>query len=377
MGAAADAVGDDAGNPRTAQMKMMSAVLGGSGLEGVAAVTAAHAGAPVAIVVPRLGVPVPEWRRYERYVSGRGRVTRDGRRPPEVTAEAPIVSGSEIVGAVLLLGPGTADAAEYLHMAAVATLTEIAVSEAREETQRTLRGSFLEELLSSEQLDGEHVMRRARRLGCDLTAGATALCVHPGERPVGHVLAAIASERPDAIAQRVEEKVYAILPGEPQTAQRLAAYLASHAVVGLSSWYGSPDELHRALEEAELVADVRAAGGEPDGHDIGEGAYRLLLRVFASHPQEVERIYDATVAPLVRYDDQYSADLIGTLHAYLEQNCNMNATAATIYAHRHTVSYRLDRIRELTGLDPLGSEGRERLSLGLKAYRVLKPRLPR
>ena len=42
----------------------------------------------------------------------------------------------------------------------------------------------------------------------------------------------------------------------------------------------------------------------------------------------------------------------------------MNATAAAIYAHRHTVAYRLDRVRELTGLDPMQSEDRERLGPG-------------
>jgi len=44
----------------------------------------------------------------------------------------------------------------------------------------------------------------------------------------------------------------------------------------------------------------------------------------------------------------------------------MNATASAIYAHRHTVAYRLERVKELTGLDPLLSEDRERLGLGLK-----------
>ena len=48
-----------------------------------------------------------------------------------------------------------------------------------------------------------------------------------------------------------------------------------------------------------------------------------------------------------------------------------------IYAHRHTVAYRLDRVRELTGLDPTQSEDRERLGLGLKAYRIIAPRLPK
>ena len=37
----------------------------------------------------------------------------------------------------------------------------------------------------------------------------------------------------------------------------------------------------------------------------------------------------------------------------------------------------LDRVRELTGLDPMLSEDRERLGLGLKAYRIIAPRLPK
>ena len=79
------------------------------------------------------------------------------------------------------------------------------------------------------------------------------------------------------------------------------------------------------------------------------GTYRLLFRVLASHPEEVRSFYEDTVAPIVRYDDQYATDLVGTLEAYLEHNCNMNATAAAIYAHRHTVAYRLERVKELTG----------------------------
>ena len=55
----------------------------------------------------------------------------------------------------------------------------------------------------------------------------------------------------------------------------------------------------------------------------------------------------------------------------------MNATAQAIYAHRHTVATGSSAIRELTGLDPLTSEDRERLGLGLKAYRIIEPRLPR
>jgi len=61
----------------------------------------------------------------------------------------------------------------------------------------------------------------------------------------------------------------------------------------------------------------------------------------------------------------------------MANNCNVKATAHAIHAHRHTVSYRLDRVRELTSLDAARSEDRERLSLGLKAYRIVASTLPR
>src|SRR4051812_48679273 len=104
---------------------MVSAVLAGDGLERIAEIAGEHAGVPVAVIVPRLATPVEAWAPYERYVARRLAGARP-ERPPEVTAEVPIVSGGHELGAVLMLGPGGAassDAGEYLHVAAVAGLT--------------------------------------------------------------------------------------------------------------------------------------------------------------------------------------------------------------------------------------------------------------
>jgi len=260
----------------------------------------------------------------------------------------------------------------------VAALTEVAVVEAREETEQQLRGSVIEELLRREEVDEDDLLRRVRRLGTDLSDGAVALCAVPRNRAPGRLLAVIAAERPDALAEAVgEERVYAILPGTFEQARKLAARLSAQATVGLSSRYAAPRELRLAIEEAELVLDVRLVGGHPDPEALEGGTYRLLFRAFASDPEEVRSFYEDTVAPLVRYDEQYSTDLLHTLDAYLSNDCNMKATAAAIHAHRHTVSYRLDRVRELTELDPARSEDRERLGVGIKAYRILEPALPR
>ena len=60
-----------------------------------------------------------------------------------------------------------------------------------------------------------------------------------------------------------------------------------------------------------------------------------------------------------------------TLETFLEADGNVAGTAQRLFTHRHTVYYRLERVRELTGLDVSSSDGREKLSLGLKAMRVL------
>jgi sugar diacid utilization regulator len=379
---------------RAVHLRMVDAVLGGDGLEGVAALAAGETGGVVAIVVPRLGAaaasgPVGELAALRRYVSERAR-GRAAAVPPGVVAEVPIASGDEQLGAVLLIGSEAdpaADALEFLHVAAVACLTEVAVEEARLEVEQNLRGSFLEELRGRDDLEADDVLRRAARLGCDLSRGAVALCAELSSDRPRHVVATIAGEHPGALAQHMDGgggagRVYALLPGADASAtlsaaRRLAARLQRHGTVGVSSFYGDVADIGRAIQEAELVLDVLRRSDVPIDEDIGTGTYRLLFRVLASHPEEVRSFYEDTVAPLVAYDGQYSTDLVGTLSAYLERNCNMNATASAIYAHRHTVAYRLERVKELTGLDPLLSEDRERLGLGLKAYRIIAPRLHR
>src|SRR4051812_24995099 len=139
---------------RSVHLRMVDVVLGGEGLEGVAALAAGETGGVVAIVVPRLGAaaasgPVDELPALRRYVGERAR-GRAAAVPAGVVAEVPIASGDEQLGAVLLLSAAepAPDALEFLHVAAVACLTEVAVEEARLEVEQNLRGSFLEELRS-------------------------------------------------------------------------------------------------------------------------------------------------------------------------------------------------------------------------------------
>jgi DNA-binding PucR family transcriptional regulator len=128
-------------------------------------------------------------------------------------------------------------------------------------------------------------------------------------------------------------------------------------------------DLHRAGKEAQLAANVALADAVPTVLAFEEtGAYRLLI---SEDPDELERFYADTVEPLVAYDEQYEIGLVNTLETFLDCDANVAQSAQRLFTHRHTIRYRLERVRELTGHDVSSTHGREQLSLGLKAMRVL------
>ena len=144
-----------------------------------------------------------------------------------------------------------------------------------------------------------------------------------------------------------------------------------HLTTGRSRRCADPVDLHRAGAEALLAANVAVAQGEQMLAFEDTGAYRLLLPAMSEEPGELERFYAETLAPLAAYDEQYETDLVATVEAYLDNDGNVAATAKQLFTHRHTVRYRLERVKELCGLDIFSTEGREKLGLGLKAMRVL------
>ena len=355
---------------RTVHLDMVGAVLRGEGLERVAELAAEAAEAPVVISVPRLavrtgstarGAPVGE--AVLAAAEGSARMT------------VPIASGDDVVGGVMLLGQdGDPEAREVLQLAAMASLTEIALADARDEAVETVRGGLLDDVRNG-RVDEPALLRRAGRLGCDLSSGLVAMCAEVATTRPRHLVATLQEEWPGALVEwRDDGRLVALLPADEERAAgagALAARLRRSGAVGMSGFHPGAATATRALEEAELVLDVSRRNGGADADRLDHGTYRLLFRVFASRPEEVRAFHSETIAPLVEYDARSGSDLVGTLTAYFEHDCSMASAAAALFVHRHTIAYRLDRVRELTGLDPLVSEHRERLGIGLKAHRII------
>ena len=172
-----------------------------------------------------------------------------------------------------------------------------------------------------------------------------------------------------------------LVPGAgPEPGSRAATAVHGELELGLTGYRlavahsrpaSDPTDLHRAGAEALLAANVAEARGADHLSFDETGAYRLLLPAMSEDAGELQRFHQETVAPLIDYDDQYETDLVQTLETFLDADGNVAKTAERLFTHRHTVRYRLDRVRELSGLDVSSTDGRERLSLGLKSMRVL------
>ena len=117
------------------------------------------------------------------------------------------------------------------------------------------------------------------------------------------------------------------------------------------------------LAELAAVPDAGVAGQEE--------TYRLLIGVLLRDPSELEQLRASTISPLTAYDAEHDTELLVTLGTFLARHGSTTETAEAMQLHRHTVGYRLSRVQEVSGLSPYESDGRERLSLGLKAAQIL------
>lgn len=280
------------------------------------------------------------------------------------------------------------------------SLTEQA-DRVRLETEMRLRGGFVDELLSGE-LSGEEIARRASFLGCDLS-GESVVTVFDVKDFAGFIYrsgfeeaqvqdfksylyetvsGAVHQTHPNSFCVPRSDSILVIL-GSPLQERELMAKrvlarceerlrdVAVHA--GFGEPRNTPSELLDSYREAEAALRVgqRLQYSKDRIHSFSAlGIQRLLFGLRKETPATLEEFEERTLGPLVRYDTAHGTKLVETLSSYIESNGNLSETACRLYAHRHTVRYRLKRIAELAGLDITRFEDAVQLYLAVKASQI-------
>jgi sugar diacid utilization regulator len=311
--------------------------------------------------------------------------------------------GDAVVGRLRLRGRGGEPPAALLRLATTLIASEVERLRAPERASEAAASAFLAAVLRRQVTDRGDIVARGAELGADLARGGAVVVVRahrfaPADEDWrGRVLAA--AER--AARASAPGSLAAVLDAPPDGAGQVVVLLPARAdadvrrvagaigrelgsalhgftfAIGHSRPAADPVDLYRAGKEALLAANVAEA--RPAGDEAGPavlafedtGAYRLLLPAMSEDAAELQRFFAETIAPLVAYDEQYETELVQTLETFLDADGNVAGTAQRLFTHRHTVRYRLERVRDITGLDVGSTDGREKLGLGLKAMRVL------
>jgi sugar diacid utilization regulator len=297
-----------------------------------------------------------------------------------------------------------------LYWAARALEAELGKERVRLETEFGIRGDFVDDVVNGHHGSVELLLQRARYLGADLSSGALAVVVDIDDfagylsrrRLKESAIQELKRRLADAVrlqartvfsnfllGPRSDNVILFLGPSEnaaPEDLVEEALNLASlvqryvkgllpdlTVSVGVGRFKKDPALLSDAYSEAEVALEIgHRINGPSSVSTFGQtGTYKLLFRVLQEEPEELESFYTETLAPVVSYDYRYGTELVTTLVTYLGNDASMAKTAADLFAHRHTIRYRLERVRELTNLDVDKSEDRERLTLGIKAMQLL------
>jgi sugar diacid utilization regulator len=297
-----------------------------------------------------------------------------------------------------------------LYWAARVLEAELGKERVRLETEIGVRGDFVDDVINDHHGSMELLLQRARYLGADLSSGALSVIVdiddfagYLGRRRLKESsIQELKRRLVDAVrlqartlfsnfltGPRSDNVILFLGPSEDTPVEDLAEKALSLAPriqryvkgllpdltvsVGIGRFKHDPAELSDAYSEAEVALEIGHRINGPSSVSTFEqtGTYKLLFRVLQEEPEELESFYTETLAPVVSYDSRYGTELVQTLTTYLGNDASTAKTAAELFAHRHTIRYRLDRVHELTNLNVDKSEDRERLTLGIKAMQLL------
>lgn len=305
---------------------------------------------------------------------------------------SPIISGDRARGYLSVIGPaGELDMLDSLtveHGAAACAL-DMAKAKAVSEAKKALRGDFLEGLLA-----GSMPAREIERLEGRLD--------HNTREP--HAVMVVGWLSPDISLRRLETSVHWVLSNHPRPAlvhiygnNHLVIFQALKNVDDMDSAHQLGRRIHEQIEAefpgalitGGVSGPARALTDWPityqqalQAMQLGQrlkltnqfveftslGIYRLLYGL--ENQTDVRHFAEEIMRPLAEYDQQNRGSLVKTVEAYFGHHGNISQTAESLFVHRNTLLYRMERIQELTHLQLDQANMRLALHLALKLWQL-------
>ncbi len=142
--------------------------------------------------------------------------------------------------------------------------------------------------------------------------------------------------------------------------------------VGVSSVFRSLTDFPDYLGYAKMACEMADRLGQKEVVHYYD-RYQFFHILSTCQDEKLLRSYIHPAFDLLfEYDLANDAALLGTLKAYIDHGLNAKETAAALYLHRNTLTYRLNKIRELTEIDFENLETIFRLSCSFRINELLQ-----
>src|SRR5579884_1300473 len=378
-------------------------------LETVARLLAERTAELVAIVSPTLDVlaagavgrgPAEAAERAREFISGRrlGRVVSvvaRTRRPLRLPAAegappvvvAPILVGDDILACLLTVERPWDEPGEDVSLLVTehaATICGVIMGRERvvAAAAARVRDDLVEGLLLGRAAEPEEVERWAQHLGYDPAHAHRVICVTLEDATDQELEAAdqaarrrrildglarlVGGRAPDAILA-VRDRELAVVAREHAPLDRrwlppreLGNALLAHArrlhpdavlTVGIGGSCRRPGEIARSYAQARrTIGTLRRLGRHGEAVAFEDlGIHRLLLQV--PDLDELRAFAEEVIGPLMAHERQHRSGYLRTLAVYLRENGSLQRAARQLHVHPNTVTYRLNRVRAICGLD--------------------------
>ena len=129
-------------------------------------------------------------------------------------------------------------------------------------------------------------------------------------------------------------------------------------------------EASQAIKYIEIIRQVTGDKNKSVVHYSNLGFFQIFGKV--DDMTELERCIPETLKKLYLYDDEHKGELITTLQMYLRNNQSIKKTAGAMFVHYRTISYRLEKIKQISGINFDNANEVLAVSNGLIIYKMLK-----
>jgi purine catabolism regulator len=319
---------------------------------------------------------------------------------------APIAAANQILGYISILDhPPDNEELAFMAVEQAAIALALALTKEREvaEVEGRVRGEFLEELVQGTYGEESAAQRRARHLGYPLSGQHVLILVDIDDFRGFHRANPISEDAIQAIKREYLRRISGVVRKSYPRSLVSARSDSVLALLPLGAENGDQARVHPlALEIREAIADWKpgftvsigysAAVEAPTGVAGAHREVRSVLEAMArfkrwgqvvSVPElgltgllaavQDDRLVEFTrrhLGRLAEHDRARGGALLETLKAYLEEGEQL-AAARRLKVHPNTLRYRLERAREVSGVDFDDAETRLNLAVALRVQSLL------